>query len=99
MLMSLRVHLMYRPNSKDWRNPNFCVGCLELIISKIFATASKIGEEHFLFAIFLWNPFLRRALHQKLFLSFFFAFWGLGLIHFVATARDRAYLGLWDCNP
>ena len=47
---------------------------------------------------FLPNPFLRRVLHQKI-IVFFFAFWGLGLIHFVATARDRAYLGLWDCSP
>ena len=35
----------YRTNPKDSRNPNFCVGCFELTISKIFATASKMGEK------------------------------------------------------
>ena len=33
------------------------------------------------------------------FLRFFFALWGLGLIHFDATARNRANFGLWDCSP
>ena len=63
----------YRTNPKDSRNPNFCVGCFELIISENFATASKMGKN-----------------------ILFLRFW---LIHFVATARDRAYLGLWDCSP
>ena len=91
----------YRTNPKDSRKPNFCIGCFELIISKIFATASKMGKKYLIFLrFFLRNPFLRRALRQKLFFfAFVFAFWGLVLIHFVATARDRAYLGLWDCSP
>ena len=60
-----------------------------------------MGKNYFFFAIFLRNPFLRRVLDQKLifFAGFFFVFWGLGLIHFVATARNCAYLGLWDCSP
>ena len=62
----------------------FCVGCFELIISKIVATPSEMGKKYFDFAIFLRNPFLRRVLHQKLLFVR-----GLGLIHFVATARDR----------
>ena len=37
-------HNKYRPNSKVSRNPNFCVGGFELIISKNFATASKMGK-------------------------------------------------------
>ena len=95
---------MYRADSKVSRNPNFCVGCFELIISKIFAAASKMGKngQKTFFAIFFFlrNPFLRRVLDQKLiFCGFFLAFWGLGLIPFVATARNRAYLGLWDCSP
>ena len=48
---------------------------------------------------FLRKPFSRRVLDQKKFEGFFCAFWGLGLIPFVATARNRAYLGLWDCSP
>ena len=50
------VHFAYRPNSKDSRNPNFCVGCFELIISKVFATASKMGKKYFIFAIFFAEP-------------------------------------------
>ena len=95
--------MAYRADSKISRNPNFCVGCFELIISKKFAAASKMsknGQKLFFLRFFLRNPFLRRVLDQKLiFLRFFFAFWGLGLIHFVATARNHAYLGLWDCSP
>ena len=34
----------YRPDSKVSRNPNFCVGCFELIISKNFVAASKMGK-------------------------------------------------------
>ena len=34
----------YRLNSKVSLNPNFCVGCFELIISKNFAAASKMGK-------------------------------------------------------
>ena len=60
------------------RNPNFCVGCFELIIIKIFAMASKMGENILFLQKFLRNPIL---------------------IHFVATARDGAHLGLWDCSP
>ena len=79
---------MDRTNSKDSQNPNFFVGCFELIIRKNFAKASKMGrngQKLFIFAIFLWNPFLRGVLDQKLFfLRLFLAFWGLGLIHFVA---------------
>ena len=95
--------IVYRANSKVSRNPNFCVGCFELIMSKNFAAASKMGKngqkKKFL-RFFLRNPFLRRVLDQNLFfLRFFFAFGGLGLIPFVATTRNRAYLGLWDCIP
>ena len=58
-----------------------------------------MGKKNYL-RFFLRNPFLRRVLDQKLFfLRFFFAFWGLGLIHCVATAGNRVYLGLWDCSP
>ena len=93
------MNTRYRANPKVSRNPSFCVGCFELIISKISAAASKMGkngQNYFFFAIFFRNPFLRRVLDQKLiFLRFFFAFWGLRFIHFVATARNRAYLGLW----
>ena len=34
----------YRANSKVSRNPNFCVGCFELIMSKNCAVASKMGN-------------------------------------------------------
>ena len=62
------------------------------MISKHFATASKMGKKIFYFCdFFLQNPFLRGAVRENYF-CFFFAFWGLGLIHFVATARDRAYI-------
>ena len=64
--------------------------------------ASKMGKKYLPFCdSFLRNPFLRRLLDQKLsfFAVFFFAFWGLVMIHFVATARNREYLGLWDCRP
>ena len=44
--------IWYRANPKDSRNPKFCVGCFELIISKIFAMASKMGKNYFIFAIF-----------------------------------------------
>ena len=90
----------YRANRRDLQNPNFCAGCFELIISKIFATASKMGKKNLFLRFFLQDPFLRRALHQKK-IAFFFAFWGLGLIHFATAvaARDRAYLGLWDGSP
>ena len=46
-------HSGYRTNPKDSRNPNFRVGCFELIMSKIVATASKMGKRYFIFAIFL----------------------------------------------
>ena len=52
---------LYRPNSKDSRNPNFCVGCFELIISKILATASKMGKKYLFLHFFLRNPLLRKA--------------------------------------
>ena len=56
------VSHIYRTNPKDLRNANFCVGCFELIISKNFATTSKMGKKYFIFAIsFLQNPFLRKA--------------------------------------
>ena len=35
---------LYRLNSKVSRIPNFCVGCFELMISKSFAVASKMGQ-------------------------------------------------------
>ena len=37
-------HMEYHADSKVSRNPNFCVGCFELIISKNFAAASKMGK-------------------------------------------------------
>ena len=46
---------VYRPNSKDSRNLNFCVGCFELI-SKFFATAYKLDKKYVIFAIFFVEP-------------------------------------------
>ena len=46
----------YRVNPKYSRNPNFCVACFELIISKIFATASKMDKKYFVFAILSAEP-------------------------------------------
>ena len=43
-----------------------------------------MGNKYLFLRFFLLYPFLRRALHQKLFFCVFFAFRGLGLIHFVA---------------
>ena len=59
------VSILYHANPKVSQNPNFYIGCFELILSKIFATASKMGKKYFIFAIFLRNPFLPKALHQK----------------------------------
>ena len=44
--LTLPLHMwnIYRPDSKVSLNPNFCVGCFELIISKNFAAASKMGK-------------------------------------------------------
>ena len=39
----------YRANPNYLRNPNFCVGCFELIICKVFATAPKKGGGIILF--------------------------------------------------
>ena len=39
------IWLKYRANPKVLRNPNFCVGCFELLISKISAAASKMGKK------------------------------------------------------
>ena len=38
-------HEVYRANPKVLRSPNFCVGCFELIISKNFAAACKMGKD------------------------------------------------------
>ena len=69
----------YRANSKVSQNPKFCVGCFEVIISKNFAAASKMGkngQKNFLRS-FLRNPFLRRVLDQKLiFFAVFFLRFG-----------------------
>ena len=45
-----------RTNPEDSRNPKFCVGCFELMISKIFATGAKMGKKYFIFAIFFVEP-------------------------------------------
>ena len=60
----------------------------------------KNGQKLFFLCDFFAEPIFRRVLDQKfIFCGFFFAFWGLGLIHFVATARNHACLELWDCSP
>ena len=65
---------MYRADSKVSRNPNFCVGCSELIISKNFAAASKMGKngQKKIFAIFFAEGVGPK---MNLFCGFFFAFW------------------------
>ena len=42
----------YRADIIVLRNANFCVGCFELYLRKIFATAPKIGGKYFMFTIF-----------------------------------------------
>ena len=70
----------YRANPKVSRNPNFCVGCFELILSKNSAAASKMGKNgqklFFLCNFLLRNPFLRWVLDQKL---IFFCILGIGV--------------------
>ena len=92
----------YRAYPKVSRNPNFCVGCFGLIISKNSAAAAskmgKNGQKQFFLCDFFCGTDFCAGCWTKIFLRFF-AFWGLGLIHFVATARNRAYIGLWDCSP
>ena len=57
----------------------------------------KMGKKHFWDLRFFGTHFCVKFGPKKI--CGFFAFWGLGLIHFVATARNCAYLGLWDCSP
>ena len=62
------------------RNPNFGVGCFELIINKKFATASKMGKNYFTFAnCFCGTHFdVRHDAKINTFLRFFLRFgdWG-----------------------
>ena len=65
--------------------------CDDLVGTAAYDLA-KMGKNCFIFAIFLWNPFLRRVLDQRLKVFGGF-FWRFG------DWRNHAYLGLWDCSP
>ena len=87
--------IKYRADPKASRNPNFCVGCFELIISKIFAAASKIGKngQKKILRFFWRNPFLRGVLDQKLiFLRFFFCVLGIGVDSFCCYCKKPCTL-------
>ena len=82
----------YPANPKVSRNPNFCVGCFELRISKSFAAASKMGKngQKLNFSAIFFRGILRRALRQTKFCIVFCAL-GIGVDSFCCYCK-RLYV-------
>ena len=83
-------------NPNCLQNPNFCLG--------YFCDSIETRGKLFYFCDFFYGIQFCGALFWRtrakiILVAVVFAFWGLGFIHFVATAQDQAYLGLWDCSP
>ena len=87
-----RKYVWYRANSKVSRNPNFCVGCFELIISKNFAAASKMGKNWqkkiFLVIFFCGTHFCIGCWTKNYFFcGFFFCVLGIGVDSFCCYCK------------
>ena len=79
----------YRANPKVSWNPNFCVGCFELIISKNFAAASKMGKngQNFFLRFFCGTHFCVGCWAPKKNLRFFFCVLGIGVDSFCCYCK------------
>ena len=81
----------YRANPKDSRNPNFCVGCFELIISK--TTASKFGKNISLLQFFCAEPIFAYGVTTKIiiFFAIFFCVLGIGVDSFCCYCQCQLH--------
>ena len=97
-MCALSISEVHRTNPNCLLNPNFCVGCFGLIISKNFVTASKIGGNYFIFAAEFSFAKLFLA-HKRKKIAVFFCILRIGAYAFCCHCKNQVYLGLWDCIP